>query len=126
MNINYSFVCSQQSVGRDITKMFNEDLFKLDTSVVPAAIRYDHVNPKEDNMQYNMFFLCKYCKLKMNNTPQHNDNVVRCCVVLFCIMLLWYCVVLCCVVVLFCVALCCVSCCVVLCFRLIDKLSWLC
>lgn len=37
----------QQSVGRDITKMFNEDLFKLDTSVVPAAIRYikmEHVS----------------------------------------------------------------------------------
>jgi len=28
-------------VGRDITKMFDEDLFKLDTSVVPSAIRYD-------------------------------------------------------------------------------------
>jgi len=27
-------------VGRDITKMFDEDLFKLDTSVVPSAIRY--------------------------------------------------------------------------------------
>ena len=36
--------CYLQSAGRDITKMFNEDLFKLDTSVVPAAIRYE-VNP---------------------------------------------------------------------------------
>lgn len=27
-------------MGRDITKMFDEDLFKLDTSVVPSAIRY--------------------------------------------------------------------------------------
>ena len=87
--------------------MFNEDLFKLDTSVVPAAIRYDHVNPKEDNMRYNMFFLCKHCKLKVNNTPQHNDNVVRCCVVLCCVVVL-FCFVLCCVV-LCCVVLCCVA-----------------
>ena len=28
-----------QNVGRDFSKMFSEDLFKLDTSVVPATIR---------------------------------------------------------------------------------------
>ncbi|KAL9981305.1 hypothetical protein ACROYT_G009992 [Oculina patagonica] len=45
-------VCLQEgdeSAGRDITKMFNEDLFKLDTSVVPAAIRaYEDLRVKHE------------------------------------------------------------------------------
>ncbi|CAH3162276.1 unnamed protein product [Porites evermanni] len=48
-------VCLQEndeSVGRDITKMFDEDLFKLDTSVVPAAIRaYEDLRVKHEPLQ---------------------------------------------------------------------------
>ncbi|XP_068677841.1 intraflagellar transport protein 52 homolog [Montipora foliosa] len=45
-------VCLQEGdehVGRDITKMFSEDLFKLDTSVVPATIRaYEDLRVKHE------------------------------------------------------------------------------
>jgi len=48
-------VCLQEgdeSVGRDITKMFDEDLFKLDTSVVPSAIRaYEDLRVKHEPLQ---------------------------------------------------------------------------